>query len=123
MLSEFLSPVVQGSGWDAGNDAVTIFYGPICGIQSAPTGKIVSIAWIIGDASNVITMTGTILDPYGNSLHSKSAMAKNGTTIENTLTDYVTIYPGCQIQFTPSGASGATVITGQVRISVNNMRS
>jgi hypothetical protein len=58
MLSEFLSPVVQGSGWGSSNSPVTIFYCPVIGVQAAPTGKL-DYAEDVKDRSKFPTRAGT----------------------------------------------------------------
>ena len=92
------------------------------GSQRVRLGEIIALEYIIGDASNPITMTFNLYDHHGVLVHSKALIARNATTIERlkyvaTPTTTIPIFgEGFRIGFDPSGDSGATKITGRVRI-------
>jgi len=117
-MLDYLSAVVSGWG-DTGFAEMFSYFVKTDGQYCPASGKeIVGFEWIIGNATNAITMTGKIYDPYGVAVHTKAALAKNATTLEQlpTTGDIPIICAGCKVGFTPSGDSGVIHITGQVRV-------
>jgi len=92
------------------------------GSQRVRFGEIIALEYIIGNASNPITVTFNLYDHHGVLIHSKAAIAVNGTTIERLLyvatpTTTIPIFgEGFQIGFDPSGDSGVVKVTACVRI-------
>jgi asparagine N-glycosylation enzyme membrane subunit Stt3 len=119
MIQEYLSDVFNT--WDTTGHAEvqkTILGGAG---QRVRLGEILGFEYIIGDATNAITMTFNLYDHHGVLVHTKAAIAKNGTTVERmkyvtTGTNIPLFGEGFKIGFDPSGDSGDVPITGRVRI-------
>jgi hypothetical protein len=120
MIQEYLSDLFNTwTGTDHGEVLKTVLGSDL---QRVRFGEIIALEYIIGNASNPITMTFNLYDHHWVKVHSKATIAVNGTTIERlkyvaTPTTTIPIFgEGFVIGFDPSGDSGATKITGQVRI-------
>jgi hypothetical protein len=119
MIQEYLSDLFNT--WDITGHAEvqkTILGGAG---QRVRLGEILGFEYIIGDATNAITMTFNLYDHHGVLVHTKAAIAKNGTTVERmkyvtTGTNIPLFGEGFKIGFDPSGDSGEVPITGRVRI-------
>jgi hypothetical protein len=119
MIQEYLSDLFTWAGADHAEVLKTVV---ASGSQRVRFGEIIALEYIIGNATNAITMTFNLYDHHGVLVHSKATIAKNATTIERlkyvaTPTTTIPIFgEGFQIGFDPSGDSGAVKITGRVRI-------
>jgi hypothetical protein len=84
-------------------------------------GEIIGFEYIIGNATEDITMTFNLYDHHGVLVHTKAAIAKNITTVERmkyvtTGTNIPLFGEGFKIGFDPSGDSGEILVTARVRI-------
>jgi len=119
MILEYLSDVFNT--WDTtGHDEVKK---TVLASTSKPvkTGEIVGVEYIIGNATDAITMTFNLYDTHSVLIHTKATIAKNSTTVERlkyttTATTIPIFGEGFVVGFDPSGNSGEIKITGQVRI-------
>jgi len=88
--------------------------------QPVRLGEIMGFEYIVGNATNAITMTFNLYDPNGELIHQTTGIVRNATTpekISSTDTDSIPAFgPGWIIGFDPSGDSGATPITAQLRV-------
>lgn len=89
--------------------------------QNVRFGEILGFEYIVGDATEDITMTFNLYDHHGVLIHSKAAIPKNATTVERmkymtTGTNISIFGEGFKIGLDPSGDSGEVPITGRVRI-------
>jgi len=120
MIQEYLSDLFNTWTGTAHGEVLKTVVGS--GSQRIRFGEIIALEYIIGNASNPITMTFNLYDHHGVLVHSKATIARNGTTIERlkyvaTPTTTIPIFgEGFQVGFDPSGDSGAVKITGRVRI-------
>ena len=89
--------------------------------QRVRFGEILGFEYIIGDATEDITITFKLYDHHGVPIHTKTAIPKNTTTVERmkyvtTGTNIPVFGEGFKIGLDPSGDSGVVPITGRVRI-------
>jgi hypothetical protein len=89
--------------------------------QNVRFGEIVGFEYIIGNATEDITMTFNLYDHHGVLIHTKAAIPKNATAVERmkyvtTETNIPIFGEGCKIGLDPSGDSGEVPITGRVRV-------
>lgn len=120
MIQEYLSDLFNT--WTGAGHAEALKTVVASGSQRVRFGEIIALEYIIGNASNPITVTFNLYDHHGVLIHSKATIAVNGTTIERLLyvptpTTTIPIFgEGFQIGFDPSGDSGAVKVTARVRI-------
>jgi hypothetical protein len=90
-------------------------------VQNVRFGEILGFEYIIGNATNTITMTFNLYDHHGVLIHTKTSIAKNTTTVERmkyvtTGTNIPLFGEGFKIGFDPSDDSGEILVTARVRI-------
>jgi hypothetical protein len=117
MLMEYLSDVMT---WEVTGHAEQTARVVPTHAQPVRLGEVIGFEYIIGNATNAITMTFNLYDPNGKRIHQTAGIARNVTTPEKisaTDTDSIPIFgPGWIIGFDPSGDSGEILITAQLRV-------
>ena len=119
MIREYLSDLFT---WDAtGHDEVQKTVKGSSSTQNVRFGEILGFEYIIGNATEDITMTFKLYDHHGEPIHTKADIPKNVTTVERmkyvtTGTNIPIFGEGFKIGLEPSNDSGEVPITGRVRV-------
>lgn len=119
MIQEYLSDLFNT--WDITGHAEvqkTVLGGES---QRVKPGEILGFEYIIGNATNAVTVTFKLYDHNGVAIWTKASIAKNTTTVERakymtTGTNIPIFGEGFKIGLDPDGDSGEVPITGRVRI-------